>query len=173
MRKLLTLCTLGLFSLALVAGAEERRDDDSFYTIDEPTVPAVGGVAQGQVADPADRAAAPQVDAELAALRADHARAWAELREASLAATDDAARAAIEAGAAELKAAQQREELELLLSQAEARGDGAYAERLRAALTAERAPRPEPRRVHVVRDPQTGRVISEGGEAASREGVVR
>lgn len=163
--KKLMMIGLAALGFSLGATAEDGRVDDARYSIEEESMPA------SVTAHPdAVRQAAPSVDRSseaLAALRAEHARAYEELEAACLAA-NNADREALERQAMTLKAEQQREELELLLDEAEARGDAAYAEDLRAALNADLAPRPEPKRVHVVRDPATGDVISGNSEEAVR-----
>jgi hypothetical protein len=167
MRSLLLLATL---AIALGAHAEERRIDDAIYRSDEPATPAAAiAPVQAEAADPAEAARqAAAADEALSALRAGHAAAYAALEAEALAATSPAERDAIEARAAGLKADQHREELEWLLARAEARGELRYADELRAALAAERAPRPEPVRVQIERDPSTGRVIAGSSEESTR-----
>lgn len=164
MKKLLMIGVAAL-GLSLGAMAEEARVDDASYNVEEATMPA-GATVQAEAAQ-ADRAVDRATEA-LSALRAEHARAFAELEAAALAAADNTERDRIERDAMGLKAEQQREELELLLGEAEARGDAAYAESLREALNADLAPKAEPRRVQVVRDPATGKVISGASEEDAR-----
>lgn len=165
MKRLLTIAFAAL-ALSHAALAENDRVDDASYRIEEPTMPAAAAV-QADAAPVAERSLV-QAGEALSALRAEHARAYGELESAALAATDNAERESIERQAMELKAEQQREELQLLLDQAEARGDGVYAARLREALNADLAAKAEPVRVSVVRDPETGAALSGASEETVR-----
>ncbi|MDP2359527.1 MAG: hypothetical protein Q8O14_02060 [bacterium] len=160
------LVALATAVLAPAAGAEERRVDDGFYTIEEPAEPAAADPAQ--LAPAAGDIPAPLVPAPLAEVRQRHRIELETLTAGLAAARDQAERESLERQAMDLKLAQQREELQWLMADALARGDSAYAAQLGEALDA-LVPRPAPVPVTLVpRDPATGRALDSRDEGGVR-----
>lgn len=152
-----TLLMTGLLCLGVAGAFAEEREDTATYSNGEKAMTASkatvdAGVANGQSVSTASEA--------LQSLRATHASQIETLELAISSAANHADRETIGREIEVLKETQQREEWQLLLAEADERGDAAYATRLREVL----APR-EPIRSTVtslpIRDPETGEQIGE------------
>lgn len=151
------LLCLGLLAITLAASATER-DDTAIYSGEERALSA--SPATAQLAAGEERATHQTASEELATLRTAHARQLEELKASAAAARSSQDELAIENQIQELKETQLREELQLLIQQADARGDASYASSLREALN-NRRPAASTVTVLPVRDPQTGEQIGE------------
>jgi hypothetical protein len=158
-KRLCLLLVLAMTGVVFAASDEatERRVDSEGYEILGSTTPAGGVAVAATLAEPGQIERAAATAGPLAELRARHMAEFQSLADASRASLGSPE---LEAQLADLKLRHAREELGLLRSEAEGKGDTAYAARLDEALR-NLVPAPAPvATTFVPRDPATGAALN-------------